>query len=62
MKPLNGYIAFYDGKQTEIFAEDRFKALEEAKKQFKPPKSKAHMVHVHLAEKGGEPVVHTPNY
>jgi hypothetical protein len=29
---------------------------------FRPPKSKAHMVSVFLAERAGEPVVHTANF
>lgn len=55
----SGYICFYDRKQIEVYADGLFAAKEEALRQFKPPKSKRHMVHCHLAEKGGEPVVHS---
>ena len=52
---MNGYIAFYNGKKTEIFADTLFGAREKAVAFFKPPRSKAHMVHVHLAESNATP-------
>lgn len=56
----NGYICFYNGKQIEVHADTLFAAKEEAVRRFKPPKSKQHMVHCHLAEKDGKAVIHDP--
>lgn len=50
----NGYIAFYNGKKQELYAVSLFDAKQKAIEIFRPAKSKAHMVHVHLAEKEGE--------
>jgi hypothetical protein len=55
---MNGYIAFYNGKRFEVYAESLISAKEKAVEYFKPAKSKRHMVSVMLAEKNGEPVVH----
>lgn len=46
-----GYLAFYNGKQFELFASSIAEAKDLAIAWFKPPKSKQHMVHVYLAEK-----------
>lgn len=54
-----GYIAFYDGKKVEVYADSSIQARDLAKTHFKPAKSKAHMVHVVLAEKDGKPVIHS---
>jgi hypothetical protein len=51
-----GYIALYQGKQIEIHANSAYQAHLTAIESFKPPKSKRHLVTVHLAEKDGEPV------
>lgn len=56
------YIAFYNGAKTEIEAESLFAAKTKAVAFFKASKSKAHMVSVHLAEKDGKPVTHTPDF
>lgn len=55
----NGYVAFFNGKQADVYADTSFQATERAKAFFKPAKSKAHMVHVVLAEREGEQVVTT---
>jgi len=55
-----GYIAFYNGKELEVWADSALDAQLLAVKTFKPPKSKAHMVHVHLAQKDGKPVLFVP--
>lgn len=57
---MNGYICFYNGKRVEIEAETKYEAHAEALKKLKPKRKEAHMVHCHLAEKEGKPVVHTP--
>ncbi len=59
---MNGYICFYNSKQIEIRADSLYKAKLEAIKQFHPPKSKAHMVSVMLAEKDNNTVVHTADF
>lgn len=43
------YMAFYEGKQFDLYASSLLDAKEKAVKHFKPPKSKKHMVHVYLA-------------
>lgn len=53
-----GYVAFYNGKRHELYAPSLYAAKLAAVAHFKPPKSKAHMVSVVLAEKDGQPVVH----
>lgn len=55
---MNGYIAFFNSKRTEVHAETSYDAWKKAVAFFKPRKSQEHMVHVHLAEKDGEPVTH----
>lgn len=55
---MNGYIAFYNDKRHELHATSLFDAKTKAVAHFKPPKSKAHMVSVVLAEKDGKPVTH----
>lgn len=57
---MNGYVAFYNGKRTEIKAESSYQAQCLAVEHFKPPKSKRHLVHVQLAETDGKPVINTP--
>lgn len=59
---MNGYIAFYNQKRFEVYAETLFEAKDKAIAHFKPPKSKQHMVTVMLAEKDGEPVEHKPDF
>lgn len=56
---MNGYIAFYKGKQIEVHAETSLKAQEIAAAQFKA--KKRYEVTVVLAEKDGVQVVHTPS-
>ena len=56
---MNGYIAFYKGKQIEIHAESSYKAQVLAATQFKA--KKAYEVTVMLAEKDGVQVTHSTN-
>ena len=51
---MNNYIAFYNGKRTEVVAMTLYEAQNKALAVFKPPKSKIHMVHTHLAEIAGQ--------
>jgi hypothetical protein len=54
---MNGYIAFYKGKRTEVYAATSYEAQKQAAEFFKARRS--YEVRVMLAEKDGEPVVHT---
>lgn len=54
---MNGYKAFYKGKEIEVHAETSIKARDEAVKIFKA--KKAYEVRVILCEKDGNPVIHT---
>jgi hypothetical protein len=55
---MNGYKAFFNGKELDVYANSLLEAKTKALAAFKPAKSKAHMVHVHLCEKAGETVTH----
>lgn len=55
-KKTFGYIALYQSKRAEIYAESLYAAKMQALEHFKPPKSKRHLVSVHLAEVDGETV------
>lgn len=61
---VNGYVAFWNGRQTEVYAETslkaRDKAVEEFQKRSRAKKVKPYEVTVILAEKDGEPVTHDP--
>ena len=59
---MNGYICFYNNLRHEVYAASLYAAKIAAIAYFKPPKSKAHMVNVMLAEKDGEQVTHTPDF
>ncbi|HUX15903.1 MAG TPA: hypothetical protein VMW52_05485 [Phycisphaerae bacterium] len=53
---MNGYIAFYKGQRTEVYAETQYQAQLAAAAVFKARKS--YDVTVMLAEVDGEPVIH----
>jgi hypothetical protein len=59
---LNGYICFYLNQRWETHAPTQWAATVAARAHFKPPKSKRHLVHAHLAEKDGAPYVHTADF
>jgi hypothetical protein len=50
MDKQNGYIAYYNGKQREVYASTSYEAQLKAVELFKPRKSQQHMVHVQLCE------------
>ena len=54
---LNGYVCFYRGKRTEVYAATSYEAQQKAAAYFKARKS--YDVTVVMAEKGGAPVVHS---
>ena len=56
----HGYVAFsHIGQRHELYANSSYEAKQKAVKHFNPPKSKQHLVTVHLAQKDGKDVVHT---
>lgn len=55
---MNGYLAFYRGKQIEVHATTSYEAQQKAASVFKA--RKAYEVTVMLAEKDGQQVTHTP--
>ena len=55
---MNGYICFFAGRRWETHAATQSAARLAAVAYFKPSKSRAHMVHAHLAEVDGKPYVH----
>jgi hypothetical protein len=57
---MNGYIAWYNGKRLEVYAESAYKAQLKAAELFKAKKS--YEVDVKLAEKDGKPVVHVADF
>ncbi|WP_194727412.1 hypothetical protein [Noviherbaspirillum malthae] len=57
---MNGYIAFYRGRQIEVTAATSFEAQTKAAAEFKAKKS--YEVTVMLCEKEGEQVVHAPMF
>lgn len=64
---MNGYIGFYNGQKHEFYAESQYAAYQQAVAHFKPPRRRAHMVHVHLAERNvvngkGEQVYHQADF
>lgn len=57
---MNGYIAFFQRKQVELYAESLYDAKLQAIAHFKVPKSKQGLLAVVLAEVDSKPVVHSP--
>ena len=57
---LNGYIAMYKGKRTEVHAETSYKAQQIAAAFFKAKKSWE--VDVYLCEQNGKEVIHTADF
>jgi hypothetical protein len=56
---MNTYVCFFNAKRIEVTAESLYSAKVKAIAQFNPPKAKAHMVSVMLAERDNAPVIHT---
>ncbi len=55
---MNGYMAFYEGRKTEVLANTSFEAQQKAAAFFKARKRCE--VTVMLCEKDGKQVVHAP--
>ena len=55
---MNRYIAFYNEKKIELFAESLYSAKLKAIAEMRVPKSKQHLVSVMLAETDNKPVTH----
>jgi hypothetical protein len=60
--PLYGYIGFYEQRRHELRAASLYDAKQAALAHFRPPKAKAHLVSVVLAERDGQPVTHIPDF
>ncbi len=56
---MNGYIGFHNGKEYEVYAETPFEAQKKLAKQLGVPDNKSWQVAVMIAEKNGEPVIHS---
>ena len=56
---MNGYLAFYNNKKIEIYADCLGDAAEKARTELKVPKSKRGLLSVVLCEKDGEQVTHS---
>jgi hypothetical protein len=59
-QPKLGYICLYGSLRWEVRSDSSYHARELAIAHFRPPKSKRHLVSVHLAEIDGETVTHAP--
>lgn len=57
---MNGYIAFFNGQQREIYAPDLYSAKKAAVSQMRVPLSKLGLLAVVLAEKNGSAVELNP--
>jgi hypothetical protein len=55
---MNGYKAFFNGRELDIYANSLSEAKDKAVAAFKPSKAKRHMVHIHLCELAGKTVTH----
>ena len=56
---MNGYIAIYNGKRIEIYADTIYQAQLLAADQFKVKRNKSYKINVALCEKEGKQVIHT---
>ena len=57
---MNGYKAFFNGKEIEVYAATLLEAKTKAVAAFKASPKRAHMVSVVLCEKDGVTVTHDP--
>jgi hypothetical protein len=57
---MNGYKAFYKGRQCEVIAETSYEAQKKAAAILKSKKS--YEVTVMLCEKNGEQITHVPTF
>lgn len=58
----NGYKAFYQDKEADIYADTLYQAKLKAIAHFKAPKSKEYLVSVHLCELNGKQVTHVADF
>ena len=59
---MNGYVGFFRGKRTEVYADTSYGAVQQVAQLLNVPPKKQHEISVVLAEKAGEQVVHTPDF
>lgn len=58
---MNGYKAFYNGKEIEVHADTLYQAQQKAAKVLKVPPKREYQISVHLCERAdGSQVVHVP--
>jgi hypothetical protein len=57
---MNGYKAFYKGKEIEVHAESSYGAQKEAARLLGVPEKKRPAITVILCEKAGNQVTHNP--
>ena len=55
---MNGYIAFYQGNQKEVYADSIWQAKQKAIAELGVPKKKQGLLSVVLAEVEGNQVIH----
>lgn len=60
--PKLGYIGIWKSHQCEVYADSLWQAKQAVIAKLKVPKKQHHMVSVMLAEKDGQPVIHTPTF
>ena len=56
---MNKYIAFYNGKKEIILADTSYSAQCNAARVFNVSDKKSHLISVMLAEKDGQPIIHS---
>ena len=57
-----GYICYYNGKEIQVYAKSVLSARAKAAVAGKVPLKNMHKIDVHLAERDGEPVIHTADF
>lgn len=64
--PALGFICFYRDERFEVCADTRLQAQQKALAHFQQAnprrRLKPHEVTAHLAEKAGQPILHTPDF
>lgn len=56
---VNGYKAFYKGKELELYSDTLYHAQLKAAEHFNVKRAKSYLVHTVLCELEGQTVVHT---
>ena len=59
---MNGYVCFWKSQRIEVYANTTYEAQQKAKVIFGARCKKGYEINVVLAEKAGQPVVHTADF